>query len=176
MRQNEKLHSLARPPVRLSLAIVVLVIAVGSGLLLTAASSQASSQQLTERSQAAATGCSTYLSQATASTINPGDSATLAHSYPTTASNLESWLHNLDPAGAPATLMGAPAALQTLSPSANVSACVLQGNWVLPAGGGAGTNAEGFEVVVIAPDGTGTPVMWGPSVISTTAAPAIGNS
>lgn len=158
----------------LLIVLVVLastIAASGVGRSKPSTSRSGSDRSLTSQVQAAATACKTYLFKATTENHHR-NSATLIDAYPTTASNLESWFHNLDPI-AGATLMGAPPPLQTLSPSADVSACVLQGNWVLPAGGGAGTNAEGFEVVVIAPDGTGTPVMWGPSAIATASPPSM---
>jgi hypothetical protein len=169
MIQNFRGRSKVQRRMRISIGIVIPATAVAVALILTTSSSQASSKYLTQRSEVSATACSSYLNQATASEVSASDSATLSDAYPTTASDLLSWLQGFDP-------MADPAALQTLSPSADVDACILQGNWVLPAGGGGGTNAESYEVVVIAPDGTGTPVLWGSSALSSATAPLVGKS
>jgi hypothetical protein len=137
-------------------------------LVFTSASSQASSPHL---AAGAALACSNY-EQAEQATVAPGASgnaATIVDSYPTTAHNLEVWLKSFMP-------MADPAVIQKLPPSTTVTACVLQGNWVLPAGGSAGSADENYEVLMIGPDGTPTPVLFGPSAIVNSAAPAVGST
>jgi hypothetical protein len=132
-------------------------------LWFTSASSQAST--------GAARACSTY-EQAEQATVAPdasGNAATIVDSYPTTAHNLEVWLKSFAP-------MVDPAVIQKLPPSTTVTACVLHGNWVLPAGGSAGSSDQNFEVLMIGPDGTSAPVLFGPSAIVNAAAPAVGSS
>jgi hypothetical protein len=166
MGQKVKMGSWVQLRLRLPLTMALAAMAAVGGLLLTTSTSLASPPHVTASVAAVDAACSTYLAQGTTS-VSPSNLATIVDAYPTTASNLEAWLRNFDP-------MADPSAIQVLSPSAVVSACVLQGNWVLPSGGGTGTSNEGYEVVMIAPDGTSTPVLWGPSAIVTAAAPAVG--
>jgi hypothetical protein len=150
---------------RLTAVAILGATALVVALTLTSSPSQASS------STAAQSACNNY-EQTEAATVvgspttNP---AAVVDSYPTTASNLEIWLKNFMP-------MADPAAIQQLSPSTSVSACVLEGNWVLPSGGSDGTADESYEVVMVAPDGTATPILFGPSTIVNAAAPAVGSS
>jgi hypothetical protein len=154
---------------RLVVAATFGATALVGALALTSTSSEASSPHSTATSAAAQSACSTYeqAEQATVSGDPSANPATIVDSYPTTASNLELWLKSFMP-------MVDPAAIRQLSPSANVSACILQGNWVLPSGGPNGTLDDSYEVVMIGPDGTATPVLFGPAAIVNAAAPAVG--
>lgn len=137
--------------------------AVGGAFIATSMSG-ASGKSLNAAEQAAQVACGNYLTTSTSNETPTATPATLARAYPTTASSLESWLLGFDPAAH-------PSAVDSLAATTSVTACVLQGNWTLPAGGGAGTNSVGYEVVVITPDGSGTPILWGPSAIVNAAAP-----
>src|ERR1035438_4070461 len=90
-------------------------------------------------------------------------------SYSTTAQNLEVWLRSFMP-------MADPAVIQKLPSSTMVTACVLQGSWVLPAGRSTGSADENYEVLIIGPFGAATPVLFGPSAIANAAAPEVGSN
>ena len=98
-------------------------------------------------------------------TANP---ATLVDSYPTTPSNLAAWLLNFNP-------MGASSMVTSLRATAHVTACVLKGNWNLPYKGGTASARVDYEVVLIFPDGTSSPLLLGQSKIAKAAPPAVGS-
>lgn len=156
----------------LLIVLVVLastIAASGVGRFKPSTSRSGSDRGLTAQVQAAASACKTYLFKATTESHHI-NSATIIDAYPTTLNNLETWMQSFDPQ---TQLRGSPFVRALAPPNDIVTACILQGNWVLPAGGGAGSNSEGYEVVVVAPDGTGTPLLWGPSVIATSSPPAV---
>lgn len=165
MRQRQKTHSRR---IRLALSLIVAVGAVAGGLLLTTLTSQASPPHVSARAASADAACQSYVTQATASENSSADSATIIDAYPTTAGNLAAWLLNFNPMGPPQSVTG-------LSPSSNVSACVLQGSWVLPANGGKSSGNAGYEIVMVTSNGVSTPLMWGQSVMATATPPAVGS-
>jgi hypothetical protein len=152
-------------------ALLGLVAAAAAGLavtiplVLSMGSSGAANHRLTARNDAAATACSGYVTQITAS-AQPGTvSESVVDSYATTAGGLQQWMSQFTAA--------VPTVIQSLASTADVSACILQGTYEVPAGVN-GTANETIEVVMIGPDGTGNPVMWGPSAVAAAAAPAAG--
>ena len=149
MRPSPRSRAWIRQHVQSSSAVVAAAIVVAGGLILSVSSSQAFSRVVTMH-EAASKACATYVFHATAEVyhVNP---PTIIGAYPTTAGNLESWIHTVDP-------MGDPAVLQALSPSANVTDCLLHWN-----------GDDNYEAVVVAPDGTGTPILSGPSTIANSA-------
>jgi hypothetical protein len=153
---------------RFAILLAIAVLAVAAGILISTSTSQASSPHLSARAMAAEAACSSYLVQSTASESPSADPATIADAYPTTAGNLATWLLNFDP-------MDVPGAVQALSPAADVSACVLQGNWNLPSQSDTSSNVVNYEIVMVAPDGTSTPLTWGPSEIANAAPPVVGS-
>ena len=149
-------------------ATSVAVAAIAGGLLIITMTSPASSPRLTARAAAAATACSSYLAQATVSEVPTANPATLVGSYPTTPSNLAAWLLNFDP-------MGASSMVTSLPATAHVTACVLKGNWNLPYKGGTASASVDYEVVLIFPNGTSSPLLLGQSKIAKAAPPAVGS-
>ena len=167
MRPSHRVHTGMLRRWRLIVAATLGASALVGVLAITSATSQASSSHL---AAGAALTCRNY-EKAEQSSVAPGASgnaATIVDSYSTTAHNLESWLKGFMP-------MADPAVIQKLAPSTSVTACVLQGNWVLPAGGSTGSADENYEVLMVGPDGTATPVLFGPSAIVNAAAPAVGS-
>ena len=158
---REKLGSLTEKPWRfLSAALLVTVIAVGT--LWATLWSQASSPRFT-LGGAAGVACNGYIDQVLAANLSANPSAaTVVDAYPTTAGNLEAWLKNFDP-------FAVPAVIQKLSTTSDVTACVLQD------GGAMGSTRASYGVVMIAPDGTASPIASGPSEIFTAAPPAVGS-
>jgi hypothetical protein len=155
---------------RFALFVVLAAVTVTAGLTLSTSTSQASSPRLSARTAAASAACSSYLAsiQPTTSEGSSSNSATIVESYPTTAGNLAAWLLNFDP-------LAESSAYQSIPSNEEVSACVLQGNWTLPSQSNSGSNDVNYEIVMVAPDGTATPLMWGPTELANAAAPAAGN-
>ena len=168
MRSSEREHTGMLRRWRLIVAATLGASALVGVLVFTSASSQASSPH---QAAGAALACSNY-ERAEQATVAPGASgnpATVVDSYSTTAQNLEVWLRSFMP-------MADPAVIQKLPSSTMVTACVLQGSWVLPAGGSTGSADENYEVLMIGPDGAATPVLFGPSAIANAAAPEVGSN
>lgn len=163
MKQTSTAFSFTNWRIRWALILAFAIAAVTAGLVLTTSTSQASSSA---RLAAADAACSSYLTsiQATPSS----NSGTIVDAYPTTAGNLATWLLKFDP-------LAESSAYQSIPSTEDVSACVVQGNWTLPSQNNLGSNDVNYEIVMIAPDGSATPLMWGPSVFTSATPPAIGN-
>jgi hypothetical protein len=136
-------------------------------LIFTAVSSEASSPLKSARVAAADTACNSYLTSIQPTTSNSASSnpATIADAYPTTAGNLAAWLLTFDP-------LAESSAYSSIPPNEEVSACIVKGSWTLPNQGSANVN---YEIVMIAPNGTATPRMWGGSSIVNSAPPTVGS-
>ena len=149
-------------------ALSVAVAAIAGGLLVITLTSPASSPRLTARVAASETACNSYLARRTSAEVPTAQPATLVDSYPTTPSNLAAWLLNFNP-------MGASSMVTSLPANAHVTACVLKGNWNLPYKGGTASASVDYEVVLIFPNGTSSPLLLGQSRIATAAPPAVGS-
>ena len=169
MRQPPMAISISNGRTRVALLLAFAAVAVTVGLLLEPSTSQASSRHLSARVAAANTACNSYLTSIQPTTGSPSaNAASVVDAYPTTAGNLEAWLLNFDP-------LANSSAYQAIPASEFVSACVLQGAWTFPAQNSQGSNNVSYEIVMIAPDGTATPLMWGPSEIANSSPPLVGS-
>jgi hypothetical protein len=115
------------------------------------------------RAAAAETACTSYVTGN--KPITTGD-ATVVDAYPTTAGNLDTWLLNFDP-------MGEGSFYRSIPRNEDVTACVLKGKWELPSPSDLGPGVVHYAVVMIAPDGAATPLMFGPSKFVNEAPPAV---
>lgn len=145
MTSSPRLRAWIRTHVSSSIAFAA-VIAVTGSLILSSASSQASTRVLMQ-DQAASKACASYVSRTT-NGVNP---PTVLGAYPTNVGNLESWIRTIVP-------MGDPAVLQTLSSSTKVTDCVLKWHW-----------PTSYTAVLIAPHEQGTTLLGGPSTIANSA-------
>jgi hypothetical protein len=138
-------------------------------VIFSAASSDASSPRESARVAGADTACSSYLTsiQPTNSASASSNLETIADAYPTTAGNFAAWLLNFDP-------LAESSAYSSIPPTEEVSACIVKGSWTLPDQSDLNSANVNYEIVMIAPDGTATPRMWGGSSIVNSAAPAVG--
>jgi hypothetical protein len=123
---------------------------------------QISTSHPSARAAAAETACTSYVTGN--KPITSGD-ATVVDAYPTTAGNLGTWLLNFDP-------MGEGSAYRSIPRNEDVAACVLKGKWDLPSPSNAGPGVVNYSIVMIAPNGTATPLMFGPSKLVSEAPPA----
>jgi hypothetical protein len=170
MTESNQEHTRIRSRRRFTVSATLGVTALVGVFVFTAASSQASSSHQSARVAAANTACNSYLAGIQRANSNSSSSslATIIDAYPTTAGNLATWLLNFDP-------MGESSAYSSIPPAEEISACILKGNWTLPDQSDLGSSNVNYEIVMISPDGTATPRMWGGSVIVNAAPPAIGS-
>jgi hypothetical protein len=112
--------------------------------------------------------CRSYLTgiQPTTSDGPSSSVATIVDAYPTTAGNLSAWLLNFDP-------MGESSAYSSIPPTEEVSACIVKGSWTLPNQSDLGSATVNYEIVMVTPNGTATPRMWGGPQIVNAAHPAV---
>ena len=129
---------------------------------------QVSSSHPSARAAAAETACNSYLTgvQPTTSSKPARDGATIADAYPTTAGNLATWLLHFDP-------LAESSAYRSIPRNEDVTACVIKGKWDLPNQVDLGPGIVNYEIVMIVPNGTSTPLMWGPSELAKQAPPAV---
>jgi hypothetical protein len=155
---------------RFTVAASISATALVGLLVFNAVSSQASSSNRSERTAAADTACSSYLTgiQPTTSRSPSSSLATIVDAYPTTAGNLAAWLLNFDP-------MGESSAYSSIPPTAEVSACIVKGSWTLPDQSDLASANVNYEIVMVTPNGTATPRMWGGSQIVDATPPAVGS-
>ena len=124
---------------------------------------QVSTSHPSARAAAAQISCTSYVTGN--KPITTGD-ATVVDAYPTTAGNLATWLLNFDP-------MGEGSFYRSIPRNEDVTACVLKGKWDLPSPSDLGPGVVHYAVVMIAPDGAATPLMFGPSKFVNEAPPAV---
>lgn len=170
MTENDRKGSDSRRRRRISGSATFVAAALAGVLLFTTVSSQASSPHQSAREAAAETACRSYLTgiQPTTSDTSPSRLATIVDAYPTTAGNLATWLLNFDP-------MGESSAYSSIPSTEDVSVCIVKGNWTFPDQSDLSSNTVNYEIVMITPDGTATPRMWGGSAIVSAKPPVIGN-
>ena len=139
-----------------ALAVVIAVIFVTlTGLFVVGKHGPARrlSTAVNEQSQVAWSVCTNWKTTAESS-------VTVIGAYPTTVENFESWSLTIDP-------LAGSGALKGLSPSADITDCVFRGSWDLPSQTGNGD--VNYEAVVVTHEGTGIPMVWGPSNITKSA-------
>jgi hypothetical protein len=138
-------------------------IAVATAL---ATNSAAAYQHLAASEQAAQSACQAYESEATSGGNTTAVPDTLVESYATTAAGFKSWLLQFPG-------QQYHTQFQDLSATTELSVCVFRGTYVGPSSSASANNTQASDaVVMITPDGTATPMMWGPSAIESAAPPA----
>ena len=144
----------------------ILVVTVLTGVLFLAPSSSQASPTRSAIGGVAGEACHAYIAQLGAAndSMHP-NVASVVDVYSTTSRNLGAWLLKFDP-------IAYPSVIQKLPGSTKVTACVMHGSWLLPSHSSSGSGQTNYEVVMISPDGTGTPILWGQSDIVTSAPPA----
>jgi hypothetical protein len=157
MSQSEQ-EEVGTPRRGLQKTAAILGAAALVGLL---AYTQVSSSHPSARAAAAESACDAYVtgSHPTTSGRSSSADAAVVDAYPTTAGNLGNWLLNFDP-------MGEGSFYHSIPRNEDVTACVIKGKWDLPNQSTLSSNVvsvENYSIVMIAPNGTATPLMWGQS-------------
>jgi hypothetical protein len=129
---------------------------------------QVSPSHPSARAVAAETACASYVTGLKPTTTDSSASGgeIVVDAYATTAGKLGNWLLNFDP-------LADGSFYHSVPRSEEVAACVIKGEWDLPNQSTLSSSVVDYSIVMIAPDGTATPLMFGPSKFVNEAPPAV---